>query len=146
MKTTSPSATASKSLHQIARGVGATLLCAAVLWLTPVPAWAKRTLVANASQNAFGGTLYVSGTGWKKTGKITISVTNPPQQKPGTYKILTGSLDNGKFNFQIEYWFSLGGACPFTNPGQAFVQVNAADGAKRLSRSVEVQNCLLVWE
>jgi len=145
MTTTSPSATASKSLHQITRGIGATLLCAAVLLLAPVPAWAKRTLVANTTQNAFGGTLYVSGTGWKKTGTITISVTNPPQ-KSGTFKILIGTLDNGKFNFQITYWFSIGGACPFMNAGQAFVQVNAADAAKRLSRSVEVQNCLLVWE
>jgi len=145
MKNTSPSATASKSLHKTTRGIAAALLCAAALCLAPVPAWAKRTFVANNILNAFGGTLYVSGTGWKKTGKITISVTNPPQQKPGTYKILSGTLDNGKFNFQITYWFSLGGACPFMGAGLAWVQVNAADALKRLSSSVEVQNCLLQW-
>ena len=122
MRMTSLSATI--SLHKTKSGICAAVFCVAVFCVAPLSAWAKSwTFVANSVPNETGGVLYVSGVGWAKTGNIVNSVTNPPDQKPGTYRIGTAYLYKSKFSTSIS-WDLNAGSCPIYSE-YVYVLINA---------------------
>jgi hypothetical protein len=147
MKMTSPSAInpfESLQTKSIGTRVHAiTLLCVASLF--PLTAWAHRTLVVNNTPNECGGTLYVSGEGWAKTGEMHISQTGVTDTK-GAHEIATAPLKNGKFSATIPYTFEVPSAPPCYDTS-VLVKITGAGPEEKnhVNNWVYMVNCPIIW-
>jgi hypothetical protein len=117
-----------------------------VLALTALPVSAKPGISVTDNTNECGGTLVVTGSGFKTGEQVHISISGLSETK-GTLKlgtaVGTATGKNGRINIQIPY--SLGSDCSF-HGGSVLITVHASDSTHQsASGATYIRSCQIIW-